>query len=277
MNEVNQEPDPVSQMRAITISREYGSGGGEIATRLASRLGWQLIDHEVIVQVAHELGVSEAEAEEHDERVEGLVERILKGMQLFEPAALVSAPIPPVVTDSRSYQEALRRVVEATAAAGHVVIVGRGSQVLLVRRRDVLHARIVAPLDPRIAYVMVREGLDQAAARARIQLKDRDRVRYLQEVHNRNPHDANLYDIVVNTGVLDLESAVDLIYLALQRKARQLTTPTKELGPGAGLARYPGQPGDFRPPEHLTEQYSEMITSFDLTKQTVLVCAWLTR
>ncbi len=63
MNEVNQEPDPVSQMRAITISREYGSGGGEIATRLASRLGWQLIDHEVVVQVAHELGVSEAEAE----------------------------------------------------------------------------------------------------------------------------------------------------------------------------------------------------------------------
>jgi len=254
MNEVNQEPDAVSQMRAITISREYGSGGGEIATRLAGRLGWQLIDHEVIVQVAHELGVSEAEAEEHDERVEGLVERILKGMQLFEPAALVSAPILPVVTDSRSYQEALRRVVEATAAAGHAVIVGRGSQVLLARRRDVLHARIVAPLDPRIAYVMVREGLDQAAARARIQLKDRDRVRFLQEVHNRNPHDADLYDIVVNTGVLDLESAVDLIYLALQRKARQLTTPTKELGPGAGLARYPGQPGDFRPPEHLTEQ-----------------------
>jgi cytidylate kinase len=254
MNEINQEPDAASQMRAITISREYGSGGGEIATRLAGRLGWQLIDHEVIVQVAHELGVSEAEAEEHDERVEGLVERILKGMQLFEPAALVSAPILPVVTDSRSYQEALRRVVEATAATGHVVIVGRGSQVLLARRRDVLHARIVAPLDPRIAYVMVREGLDQAAARARIQLKDRDRVRYLQEVHNRNPHDADLYDIVVNTGVLDLESAVDLIYLALQRKARQLTTPTKALGPGAGLARYPGQPGDFRPPEHLTEQ-----------------------
>src|SRR5260370_18457603 len=118
-------------------------------------------------------------------------------MQLFERAALVSAPILPVVTDSRSYQEALGRVVEATAAAGHVVIVGRGSQVLLVRRRAVLHARIVAPLDPRIAYLMVREGLNQAAARARIRLKDLYRLRYLQEVHNRNPHNANLYDIVM--------------------------------------------------------------------------------
>src|SRR5213080_211772 len=84
----------ISQMRAITISREYGSGGGEIATRLARHLGWQLIDHEVVVQVAHELGVSEAEAEEHDERVESLVGRLLKGMRLFEPAALVTAPIP---------------------------------------------------------------------------------------------------------------------------------------------------------------------------------------
>src|SRR5260370_26052210 len=107
-------------MRAITISREYGSGGGEIATRLAGRLGWQLIDHEVIVQVAHELGVSEAEVEEHDERVSGLVERILKGMQLFEPAALVTAPIPPLVTHSRSYQKAPRCIVTATAASEHL-------------------------------------------------------------------------------------------------------------------------------------------------------------
>src|SRR5258708_8112655 len=67
MNEVNQEPDAVSQMRAITISREYGSGGGEIATRLAGRLGWQLIDHEVIVQVAHrsEEHTSELQSPDH--------------------------------------------------------------------------------------------------------------------------------------------------------------------------------------------------------------------
>src|SRR6266487_3881691 len=214
----------ISRMRAITISREYGSGGGE------------------------------AEAEEHDERVEGLVSRLLKGMQLFEPAALVTAPIPALVTDPRAYQEALRKVVKSAVDTGQVVIVGRGSQVLLAHRRDVLHARVIAPLDRRIAYVMVREGLDQAAARTRIQLKDRDRVRYLQEVHNLNPQDTGLYDIVVNTGVLDLESAVDLIYLALERKAKRLSTPTKELGPGAGLARYPGQPGDFRPPDKLTEQ-----------------------
>ncbi len=249
---MNQDLEIISQMQAITISREYGSGGGEIATRLARRLGWQLIDHEVVVQVAHELGISEAEAEVHDEHVESLVSRLLTGMQLFEPAALVSAPIP-MVPDARAYQEALRKVVESAATTGHVVIVGRGSQVLLAPRRDVLHVRVVAPLELRIAYVMRREGLDKEAARIRIQLKDRDRVRYLQEVHNRNPEDPHLYDLVVNTGIIDLESTVDLICLALERKASQLSTPVEELGPGAGLARYPGQPGDFRPPENLSE------------------------
>ena len=46
---MNQDLDVISQMQAITTAREYGSGGGEIATRLARHLGWQLIDHEVVV------------------------------------------------------------------------------------------------------------------------------------------------------------------------------------------------------------------------------------
>src|SRR5437879_8902096 len=76
----------ISQMRAITISREYGSGGGEIARRLAKRLGWGLIDHEAVIRVAQELGVSEAEAAVHDEYAEGLVSRILSSMQAVDTA-----------------------------------------------------------------------------------------------------------------------------------------------------------------------------------------------
>src|SRR5438094_9815459 len=67
----------VNQMRAVTISREYGSGGGEIASRLANRLGWHLVDHEVVMDVARSLGVSEAEAEAHDEHADTLAARIL--------------------------------------------------------------------------------------------------------------------------------------------------------------------------------------------------------
>ena len=249
---MDEDRSAISSMQAITISREYGSGGGEIAARLATRLGWQLIDHEVVVRVAEELGVSEAEAEEYDERTESIVSRILTSLQAIPPTIPVAPPVL-VTTDARAYNKARHRVIEGAVATGHVVIVGRAAQVLLADRRDVLHVRVVAPLDKRIVYVMEREGLDQTAARARIQLKDRDRTRYLQLEYNKHPGDPELYDLVVNTSVLDLDSVVDLVSLALERKARRLSTPTGELGPATGLSRYPDQPGDFRPPESVTE------------------------
>jgi cytidylate kinase len=242
-----------SQMRAITLSREYGSGGGEIATRLAKRLGWQLVDHIVVERVAEQLGVSQEEAEAYDERTESLVSRILNSLQIVQAPMPVTVPVP-VTTDSRIYNEARRKVIEGAFATGHVVIVGRGGQALLAQRRDVLHVRVVAPFEMRVSYVMRREGLNQADARTRIQNKDRDRHRYLQAEHRLNPDDAHLYDLVVNTGILDLETAVDLICLALERKARRLSVPTGELGPGAGMTRYPGEPADFRPPETTSGQ-----------------------
>ncbi len=74
----------IAAMRAITVSREYGSGGGEIAARLARKLGWQLIDHAVIEQAARELGVYKTEVEKHDEEyVESTLSRILSRIQNF--------------------------------------------------------------------------------------------------------------------------------------------------------------------------------------------------
>jgi len=241
------EPKAISGMRAITVSREYGSGGGEVATRLAKRLGWKLVNHEVVVQVAKALGVTEEEAELYDEHADNLVARVLYSLTVIQPPMTATMPIS-LTTDSRAYDLARRRVVQDAYEAGQVVIVGRGGQVLLADRRDVLHVRIVAPLEERIAYVMQREGLDRAAAQARIQLKDRDRTYFLSSEHHQNPQDAHLYDLVVNTGVLDLDSVVDLLALALERKAARLAAPAEELGPGAGLPRYPEAPGNFTPP-----------------------------
>ena len=71
-------------------------------------------------------------------------------------------------------------------------------------------------------------------------------LRCVPSLFHANMADAHLYDIVVNTAVLDLESVVDVLVFALERKVRQLSIPTGELGPATGLACYPGAPGDFR-------------------------------
>ena len=243
---MNEDFDTINRMRAVTISREYGSGGGEIATRLAKRLGWQLIDHAIVERVASEIGTSTQEAEVHDEHAEGALARALSSMLYLYPASMVSAP-PEAFLSDEEYRDALNRVVRAAAARGHVVIVGRASQVLLAQQRDILHVRIVAAFEQRVAYVMRREGLDQAAAKSRIRAKDHDRARYLEREYHCRPEDAHLYDLVLNTSSLDLDSAVEVICLTLQQKASWLSTGTDEQGPAAGLSHYPGQPEDLRP------------------------------
>jgi cytidylate kinase len=67
----------------------------------------------------------------------------------------------------------------------------------------------------------------------------------MQNQFHRRPDDPNLYDLVINSAVLDLDSIVDLICLALEDKASRLSVPAEELGPAAGLAAYPGRPADF--------------------------------
>jgi cytidylate kinase len=245
----------IAAMRAITISREYGSGGGEIAARLARRLGWQLIDHAVIEQTASELEVYETEVEKHDEEYvestrSGLLDRILG--QLTPSAAMTGGGgiliRPSSSAEVRAYQETMRQIITAAATAGHVVIVGRGGQVLLADQRDVLHIRVVAPLEQRVAYVIRREGLDTEAARKRVQAKDQARTRFMQSHYRCQHEDPHLYDLVINTAVLDLDSVVDQICLALEGKASRLSVPAEQLGPAADLAPYPDRPADFRVP-----------------------------
>jgi len=252
---MNVNPQAITAMRAITISREYGSGGGEIAARLAQRLGWQLIDHAVIEQTAHELGVHVTEVEKHDEEyVEsarpGILDRIV---EQFVPSAPMTGGggifiRPSSSAEAGAYQATMRHIITAAATSGHVVIVGRGGQVLLADKRDVLHVRVVAPLEQRVAYVVRREGLDTEAARRRVQAKDQARTRYMQTQYQSQHEAPHLYDLVINTAVLPLDSAVDQIWLALESKASRLSVPGEQLGPAAGLAPYPDKPADFRVP-----------------------------
>jgi CMP/dCMP kinase len=190
---MNDSIETVNEMRAVTISREYGSGGGEIAARLAQRLGWQVIDHAIVERVARVLGTSQEEAETHDEHTKGVLARLLHGIQYIDPAFGASAP-PGAAPSDEAYRDAMERIVLAAAARGHAVIVGRGAQVLLAEWRAVLRVRIIAPLEQRIAHAMQRKGLDHRAATSRIRKFEHERMRYLEAEYHRRPKDAHLYD-----------------------------------------------------------------------------------
>jgi cytidylate kinase len=255
--EMNQQA--IAAMQAVTISRQYGSGGGEIASRVARKLGWQLVDHYIIEQTARELGIYETDVARYDEEyVEGTLSRILNGIRNittggfmpavsggFMPSGAPIAASRSSTANERAYQETMQQVVKAAAANGHAVIVGRGGQFLLADRRNVLHLRIVAPLELRVAYVRLREQLGSDAARIRIQEKDRARERNMQNQFHQKPDSPDLYDLVINTAVLDLDRITDLVCLALEDKASRLGLPAEEIGPAAGLAPYLSKPADF--------------------------------
>jgi cytidylate kinase len=230
-------------IRVVTIARGYGSGGGEVARLLAAKLGWHLFDRQVVSSVALKLGISEDEAFAHDEHADSFVQRIIESMQFSGPIyapVILSETDNPIGVNAKQYHDALQGCLLAVTDIGNVVIVGRGAQMLLASRRDVLRIYITAPLEQRIEYVKRRENLDAAAAQARIEQKDHDRIRDIKEQYHRNPDDAQIYDLTINTSVLDLQSAVDLICLALERKEQRLNTSEEELGPYHGLSLYPG-------------------------------------
>ena len=253
---------PVSGIRAITIARLYGSGGGEVARRIAERLGWRLVDHEVIVRVAHELHITQEEAEERDEHTESFILRALNSMSLMYPSMVEN--VPPAAapaTREKTYQSALRRIIELAVEEGNAVIVGRGASSLLVKRRDVLRALVVAPLEQRVAYVARREGLDEQSARRRIQLKDNDRRRYVQAMYHLQPEDPIFYDLTINTAVLSLDAAAALVCEGMALKAERLGVPESELGPVSGMGLYPGEAEDVRAPEQSSDEQSATLTT----------------
>ena len=181
----------------------------------------------------------------YDEHVEGFIERALNALQIAMPV-LPPAPTSPAQYE-QVYNEAVRQVVETSANTGRVVIVGRTGQVILAnrsRRAARAHHRAIAQ-----AHQLrgAPRGAGRSAAQARIQFKDRDRARYIQTQYARDINDPTLYDLVINTGVIDLDGAVDLVLLALEHKASRKSVPTGELGPVAGLEPYAARPADLRP------------------------------
>lgn len=107
------------------------------------------------------------------------------------------------------------KVVGEAAARDNVVLVGRAAPAVLGQRANALHVKVVAPLADRVATVMARLQVDATQAAREIADRDANRRRYHERYYGRDWADASNYDLVLNTGRLGLEGAVDLIIAAM--------------------------------------------------------------
>src|ERR1700678_1635657 len=136
-------------VRIITLEREYGSGGANIAKQIAERLDWKLWDQEITAEIARAADVDPQVTRRCDERVDTLLYRLFKSYARGSYERALS------FSDSQSFDTdcmvaMLHSVVEDVASRGNCVIVGRGSPYLLRNPPDAAHFFIYASVDEKI-------------------------------------------------------------------------------------------------------------------------------
>jgi cytidylate kinase len=198
-------------MPIVTISRQYGSGGSEVAERVAKALGWHLYDNDMVDEVARRLGMSTEEVSAREERVPSLPERIATAMALGVPEVM------PTVADLSSEPseerivEVTKRVIEEAVQAGPAVLVGRGAQCMLASRTDAVHVFCYAPADVLTSYVITNFGASPAEAQRIVAEKNHQREQYVKRYWKRNWRDLANYHLCVNTAWLGLDGAAELV------------------------------------------------------------------
>ena len=149
----------------ITISRMFGSGGSDVAARVARRLGWSLLDNAVVDEVAERLGVSRSEVQSLEERVPSLAERIASSLALSAPELAVPVDDAPMMqTAETRIVGVTQRVMEEAVQVGNAVLVGRGAQVLLAEHADALHVFCYAQKRFLVEYAIAHRGINPANA-----------------------------------------------------------------------------------------------------------------
>jgi cytidylate kinase len=184
--------------RVLTVNREFGSGGGRIAQKIAEDLGWKLLDKDIIDAIAYAAHVDPSVVQRYDEHVESWLRRL--NQQAMRSAALAAGleMRNTTVFDAEEMVKISQKIIEQAHVEGNCVIVGRGSQCVLQHKPDAYHVFIYAPHKERLLRLRARlaKGVD---VEQRIRSVDAERAKYLQEYFSKywlNPH---LYDLMISS------------------------------------------------------------------------------
>ncbi|HXG43966.1 MAG TPA: cytidylate kinase-like family protein [Gemmatimonadales bacterium] len=195
----------------ITISRQYGAGGSEVARMVAERLGWQVVDNEIVDLVARRAGLTREAVASRDERVPGFVERLAHALAVSSQEYAVPELGVAVRTEEPALVRITEMVVKEIAAEGRVVLVGRAAPAVIGQAPDALHVKLVAPRAFRVRVAMEAEGLDAPTAERRLEEVDAQRARYHRDHYGRDWDDPVHFHMVLNTGLLGFEGAAEVI------------------------------------------------------------------
>jgi cytidylate kinase len=195
-------------IKIVTIEREYGSGGGEIAQLLAKRLGWKLWDQLLTEEIARLAECPKAVVELREERTDPLYYRLVKSFLRGSYEGSLNAHKLKLV-DSESILKITERVVQHAAKTGNSVIVGRGSQQFLKNREDTLRVFLYAPREDKVRRLLTR-GKSDGEAEQLVDTVDRERVDFIQKYFHVEWPDRVVYHTMINTAVGD-EAVVHMI------------------------------------------------------------------
>jgi cytidylate kinase len=178
-------------MATITVSKQLGSLGEEIASAVAEKLQYEYVDKEKLGKILVDFGFGGLEVEKFDE----------KRPPFWDSLAI----------QRTNFLYSIRAAIYEFARKGRVVIVGRGGQVLLKNLPGTLHVRIFAPFDLRVKRLAESARVDEKHAFRLIRRSDHDSAGYVHSFFNADWNDASLYDLLINTERLSPAAAVQLI------------------------------------------------------------------
>ncbi len=204
-------------MAIVTISRQIGSGGDEIAARLAKELQFTLVDHTFLVELLKTQGLSKSDFEALDE------EAFREARQNREQDQVYVDLLPALITD--------------LAEEKNLVVLGRGGQCIFRGLPGALHVRVVASAKERARRLMDERGIEEQSAVRLVEESDETRRRFIRYHYGVDIDAAVHYDLVVNTDRLSVETATRLVKDAVQ--LTDLIRKGQEIEPLLETARSP--------------------------------------
>ena len=198
-------------MSVITIARQFGAGGKTLGTKVAEKLGYTLIDEQIVELVALEADVSPELVDSIAQEAgrEGIVQRFLRRLGPFSKGYVETAMEErPGYVNGDLYISLLHKVIPALADQDDVVIIGRGGQYILAERPDTFHFLMIANIENRIMFMMEQYNIDRKKAQTVIDKQNKRRINLYRYFGRTDYDQPELYHMVLNMNRLRLDDAV---------------------------------------------------------------------